>query len=64
MRDVIINLFGTYTPVTYNNGSFDIIPDGLSGVDWVFVSGVFLFALSLYCAFRVIGGILKNVISR
>lgn len=64
MRDVIIQLFGVYTPITYNNGTTDVIPSGCAGVDWTFIAGVFLFALSLYCVFRAIGGILKNAISR
>ena len=62
MRDIIIQLFGVYTPVTYNDGVNDIIPSGAAGVDWVFVSGVLLFALSLYCVFRIMGGIFKHAI--
>lgn len=64
MRDIIINLFGIYTPVTYNDGVNDVIPSGMAGVDWTFIAGVFLFSLTLYCVFRVIGGIFKNVNSR
>lgn len=64
MKDIITSLFGVYTPITYNNGSYDIIPDGLAGVDITFVCGVLLFAISFYCVFRIVGAIIKNVICR
>lgn len=61
MRDIIISLFGTYTPVTYTDvNDIAVIPDGLSGVDWPFVSGVLLFAITLYCVFRIVGGVFKK----
>lgn len=61
MKDLIVSLFGSYEPVTYvDTNGLDIIPDGLSGVDWVFLSGVILFAITLYCVFRVIGGVFKK----
>ena len=64
MRDIIIQLFGVYTPITYSDGNIDIIPDGMAGVDWIFISGVVLFALSLYCVFRIIGVIFNHVAKR
>lgn len=58
MRDLMINLFGLYQPVQYVTASGDsIIPAGMSGVDWTYVLGVALFGLSLYCVYRMIGGI-------
>lgn len=62
MRDLMINLFGAYTPVQYVTSAGDtIIPAGLAGVDWIFVLGVALFGLSLYCIYRMIGGIFNAV---
>lgn len=61
MRDIIVNLFGTYTPVTYTDGNnVAVIPDGFAGVDWSWLSGVLLFALTLYCVLRILGGAFKK----
>lgn len=61
MRDIIISLFGTYTPITYTDGNnVSIIPDGFSGVDWTWLAGVLLFALTLYCVLRILGGAFKK----
>lgn len=61
LKSIIIDLFGSYVPITYSDGSIDIIPDGLSGVDFEWLAGVFLFAMSFYCVFRILGGILTYV---
>lgn len=61
MRDLILSLFGNYTPVTYTDGNnVAVIPDGLAGVDLVWFSGVLLFAITLYCVFRILGGVFKK----
>lgn len=68
MKELIEVLFGEYVPVSYETvvetadgfTSVDVIPSGLSGVDWQYVLGIGLFALTLYCAFRILGGILKR----
>lgn len=57
MRDLMISLFGLYQPVQYVTIQGDtIIPAGMSGVDWTYVLGIGLFALTLFCVFRLIGG--------
>lgn len=61
LKAVIVDLFGSYVPVTYSDGTIDIIPSGLAGVDFEWLAGVLLFALSLYCVFRILGGILTYV---
>lgn len=62
MRDLMINLFGIYQPVQFVTSAGEtIIPAGASGVDWVYISGILLFALSLYCVYRMIGGIFNAV---
>lgn len=61
MKSLIADLFGTYEPFTYLDANdLEIIPSGASGVDWVFISGVVLFAITLFCVFRLIGGFLKK----
>lgn len=60
LRSFMEWLFGAYTPVTYQSASgFDIIPDGLAGVDMSYVASVLLFSIVLYSLFRLLGGIFK-----
>lgn len=68
MKELIEVLFGEYIPVTYETivqtadgfENVSVIPAGLAGVDWTYVLGVGLFAITLFCAFRILGGILKR----
>lgn len=73
VRDLIVSLFGAYTPVTYtmtsgvplSDGTVSaieniVIPAGLAGVDWTWVAGVFLFAIVLHGFLRMVGVLLKN----
>lgn len=53
MRQLIINLFGTYTPITTTLESSDgtlytSVAPGMAGVDWTFILGVLLFALAFW----------------
>ena len=58
MRDLILTIFGTYTPVLDPvSGSVAV---GLAGVDWPYVSGVLLFALVLYGLLRFLGVMFKR----
>jgi hypothetical protein len=58
MRDLIVSIFGTYTPVIDPvSGS---VPAGFAGVDWPYVAGVFLFALVLYGLLRFLGVMFKR----
>lgn len=62
MKDLMINLFGVYTPVQYVTTSGEtIIPSGMAGVDWTFVLGIFLFGLFLFCVMRIIGGAISAI---
>lgn len=75
MKDLLISIFGEYVPVTYEavqgvyNAAledvemltYDVIPSGLSGVDWPFVLGVVVFIVSLYCVLRIIGAVISRV---
>lgn len=60
IKDFLELFFGTYTPVTYESADgVSIIASGLAGVDIPFVLGVCLFALVVYSAFRLLGGLLR-----
>lgn len=62
MRTLITNLFGTYTPF-YNTDSSTgaiTIVEGIAGVDWEYLCGVFLFGICLYSFFRVLGILFKD----
>lgn len=61
MKQLILDLFGTYEPVSYLDAdSVSVIPSGVSGLDWPWIAGVGLFALTLYCVFRILGGFYKR----
>lgn len=57
MQTVIQNIFGVYTPIMDSNG---VIPSGAAGVDWGYVAGVLLFAIVLFCFFKIVGGLIKK----
>lgn len=68
MKELITALFGVYTPVltdevtlAADGTSFtvQVVAAGLAGVDWSWLAGVFLFAVVLYCALRIVGGLAK-----
>lgn len=61
IKDLILDIFGVYNPPSFTDGGgIDIIPDGMAGMDWPWISGVFLFGITLYCVFRIIGGAFKK----
>ena len=68
MRNLIIQLFGSYTPVmtqelvplTAADGAVsyelvDVVASGAAGLDWPWIMGVLLFAIVLYSMFRILG---------
>lgn len=69
MKNLIIELFGVYTPVTYMENVYDaagevvnmqeVVASGVAGVDWPWVMGVILFAIVLYSLFRILGVFFK-----
>lgn len=56
IRDLFRALFGVYTPVSFTlaDGT-SVIPAGASGIDFEYVLSVALFALVVYCLFRLLG---------
>ena len=69
LPDLVGRVFGTYTPRTQTvtvyleDGSTvqgtEIIP-GVAGMDWYWISGVFLFSLVLWSFFRFLGVIFSH----
>lgn len=69
MKNLIIELFGEYTPVSYMENIYDaagevvnmqeVVASGVAGVDWPWLVGVLLFALVLYSLFRLLGVFFK-----
>lgn len=72
MRSMIVDLFGSYQPVTYSEYFYytaadgtvmqdvnEVVASGLAGVDWPWIAGVFLFAIVLYSLFRLLGVFFK-----
>lgn len=71
MKSLIIQLFGSYTPVmsqeiisytvedvTYSS-VVDVVASGAAGLDWPWIMGVLLFAIVLWSFFRIVGMFFK-----
>lgn len=68
LLDSVSALLGEYQPRTCTVSTYlpdgtvvettELVP-GLAGLDYTWLGGFALFALSLYCIFRMIGGLLK-----
>ena len=58
MNSVISNLFGVYQPIVV-----EVVEDGIikevACVDYGYFAGIGLFALTLFCVFRLIGGMFR-----
>ncbi len=68
LAGVIEDLFGTYTPKTQtvsvigsdgSTASYEEYVPGVAGMDMEWIAGVVLFALILYCIFRLAGGVFR-----
>ena len=64
----LVAIFGEYTPLTqtvttyFADGSVVESVEyvsGIAGLDWMWIAGVVLFCIVIYCIFRMIGGVLK-----
>lgn len=68
LPELLVDLFGSYEPKTYTVTEY--LPDGetvisqqyvpgLAGMDFEWLASIGLFALMIYCLFKLIGGVLK-----
>lgn len=68
IKELVISILGEYEPVMTDvyttSAPFEyvgsVVASGAAGVDWVYVGGLVLLALTLYSVFRIIGGVLSN----
>lgn len=71
LKAVVRSVFGTYQPnmttaaitETVDGETIttlvDVVASGSAGVDYEYLSGVFLFGIMLFCLFKLLGGILS-----
>lgn len=60
MKSILVNLIGLYQPISYSDGSVDIIPAGLAGVDWAYVLSGLLTIVVIYSLFRLLALLFKR----
>lgn len=61
IKDLVVDIFGTYTPTTYVNSDNLSVPiDGIGSLDFAYIGGVILFIIAFYSVFRIIGGLIKK----
>lgn len=67
IKNIVFQILGDYTPVMTDSYTTDgaflgtEVAFGMAGVDWPFIAGCVLLALTLYCVFRIIGSVINNV---
>lgn len=69
MREFLISILGTYTPPTYDSYTVvdgvdmvvHVIPDGLAGVDWLYILTGLLFIVVIYSVFKLLGGLICKI---
>lgn len=54
LRNILVDLLGDYTPVTYIAGETEVVANGFAGVDWPWVASAVLFILVVYAIFRLV----------
>lgn len=67
-EEALVSIFGEYTPRTQtvivlnadgSTAQYDQYVTGIAGLDWVWISGVSLFGMFLFCLMRLLGGAVK-----
>lgn len=67
MKDLMLSIFGTYSPImtsVYDSeGNYigDVVASGFAGVDWQYILGVCLFGVVLYCVLRMIEAVIRSL---
>lgn len=68
MREFLQSILGNYNPVTYTTYEYvnevitpiEVIPNGVAGVDWLYILSGLAFLIVIYSVFRVLGGLICN----
>lgn len=58
MHNLLVSIFGEYVPITYVSEGVEIIPSGLSGVNFEYVLGALIFLVAFYSFFRILGSLI------
>lgn len=75
MVDFLASILGTYSPVTYQvtemcyNPSiedieeitYSVVPNGLAGVDWLYILSGLLFIVVVWSVFKLLGGLICKI---
>ena len=67
MIDFIRSILGEYTPVVYQvwdavkEEYYNVIPSGISGVDFGYVFAGLAFLIVIYCTLKILGGIICKI---
>lgn len=57
IKELIQSIFGGYSPVLV-----DGVPlSGVGSVDFEYIAGVLLFAVTLYCVLRIVEAVIRNL---
>ena len=72
MKDLVISIFGIYSPVMSESAvvltdldgnsfieTYEVVASGAAGLDWPWIMGVLLFAIVLWSLFRLLGVFFK-----
>lgn len=63
MKDLIIEIFGEYVPVTYEVTDGDVVSEivanGAAGVDWAYVGSILIFCVALYGIISLLRVVIK-----
>lgn len=66
IRDFLISILGEYNPVSYiysvsEDTVLSVIPDGLAGVDWLYVGTLALLLVVIFCVLKCLGGLICKI---
>lgn len=63
MKDLILDIFGEYVPVTYEITEGDVVTEivatGAAGVDWAYVGAIAIFCVALYGIISLLRVVIK-----
>lgn len=60
MRDLVISLFGTYSPIVPTDSAITADFSGFAYADWPWLFGVIIFSICLISLFKILGVFFNN----
>lgn len=67
IRDFLISVLGSYEAVSYevydvaSDTVSRVIPDGVAGVDWLYVGTLALLIVVIFCVLKCLGGLICKI---